>query len=61
MDDAFGEALLEDGGAGLVVRVRVEAGEAMKRGEQAVIIGFDEEKDAFLVAPMADVMKDTRR
>ncbi len=53
VDDTFGEATLEDGGAGLVVRVRIDAGDALKRGEQAVIVGFDEEKDAFLVAPMS--------
>src|SRR5438045_2884706 len=28
--DRFGEALLEDGGAGLVVRVRVDTGETLK-------------------------------
>lgn len=53
VDDTFGEATLEDGGAGLVVRVRIDAGESLKRGEQAVIVGFDTEKDAFLVAPMS--------
>jgi hypothetical protein len=53
VDETFGEATLEDGGAGLVVRIRIDAGESLKRGEQAVIVGFDEEKDAFLVAPMA--------
>lgn len=50
--DRFGEATLEDGGAGLVVRVRVESGEKLQRGQQAVILGYDEVKHEFTVAPM---------
>lgn len=53
VDHRFGEALLEDGGAGLVLRVRVEHGEELHRGEEAVIVAWDEERDAFVVAPMA--------
>jgi hypothetical protein len=54
--DRFGEALLEDGGAGLVVRVRVETGETMKRGDQAVIVGYDAEHQEFTVAPMEGLL-----
>jgi hypothetical protein len=50
--DRFGEAILEDGGAGLVVRVRVETGEKLKRGDQVVIVGYDGERQEFTVAPM---------
>lgn len=50
--DRFGEATLEDGGAGVVVRVRVESGEKLARGEQAVIVGYDDERHEFTVAPM---------
>lgn len=53
--DKFGEAMLDDGGAGMVVRVRVESGEKLARGEQAVIVGYDEERQEFTVAPMPDV------
>jgi hypothetical protein len=49
--DRFGEALLEDGGAGVVVRVRVESGEKLARGDQAVIVGYDAERQEFTVAP----------
>lgn len=52
--DRFGEATLEDGAAGVVVRVRVDAGEeALKRGDEAVIVGYDEARKEFTVAPMA--------
>jgi hypothetical protein len=58
--DRFGEAMLEDGGAGLVVRVRVDAGEQLARGEQAVIVAYDADREEFTVAPMRDVLGDTR-
>lgn len=48
--DRFGEAMLEDGGAGLVVRVRVHGGEELKRGDHAVIVDYDEERQEFTVA-----------
>lgn len=55
--DRFGEAMLEDGGAGVVVRVRVESGEKLGRGQQAVIIGYDDQRHEFTVAPM-DVLEE---
>lgn len=54
--DRFGEAVLDDGGAGLVVRVRVDTGEALSRGDQAVIVGYDEQSQEFTVAPMEDLL-----
>ena len=59
--DRFGEALLEDGGAGVVVRVRVESGEKLARGDQAVIVGYDADKQEFTVAPMEDVLEEEPR
>jgi len=55
--ERFGEALLDDGGAGVVVRVRVDdAGETLARGEQAVIVAYDAERQEFTVAPMRGVL-----
>jgi len=48
----FGEALLEDGGAGLVVRVRVDRELPVKRGDQMLIVDYDEAKESFLVEPI---------
>jgi len=59
--DRFGEALLEDGGAGLVVRVRVETDEKLKRGDQAVIVGYDAERHEFTVAPMENLLDERER
>ena len=58
--DRFGEALLEDGGAGLVVRVRVETDEKLARGDRAVIVGYDEDRQEFTVAPMDDGLGDPK-
>ena len=58
--DRFGEAMLDDGGAGLVVRVRVESGERLERGDQAVIVGYDPERQQFTVAPMEGVLDEDR-
>jgi hypothetical protein len=52
-DDAFGEATLEDGGAGLVLRVRTTHG-TMRRGEEAVIVAWDAEREVFTVAPLEE-------
>jgi hypothetical protein len=58
--DRFGEAFLEDGGAGVVVRVRVDPGETLQRGDQAVLVAYDKESQEFTVAPMPDDVE-TRR
>lgn len=58
--DRFGEGLLEDGGAGLVVRIRVDAGESVKRGDQVVILGYDDERQEFTVAPMEGLMDERK-
>ena len=59
--DRFGEATLADGGAGLVLRVRVDTNDTkLARGDQAIIIGYDEEAQEFMVAPMDDVLRSRR-
>lgn len=56
VSDKFGEATLEDGGAGLVIRVRVDSGKRLGRGEQALIIDFDAQHETFLVEPMKGLL-----
>lgn len=50
----FGEASLEDGGAGLVLRVRIdgEPKASVKRGDQMLIVEWDRERESFLVEPL---------
>lgn len=54
----FGEATLHDGGAGLVLRVRIEGNKALGRGEQALIVDYDAERETYLVEPLRDVLED---
>jgi hypothetical protein len=54
--EKFGEATLEDGGAGLVIRVRVDGGRQLARGEHALIVDFDKEQETFLVEPMRELL-----
>jgi hypothetical protein len=56
VSDKFGEATMHDGGAGLVLRVRVETGKQLKRGEQALIVDYDTERETYLVEPLRDVL-----
>jgi hypothetical protein len=53
----FGEALLEDGGAGLVVRVRVDRELPVKRGDQMLIVDYDSQHESFLVEPVDEILK----
>lgn len=56
--ERFGEATVAGDGAELVVRVRVAAGEKLGRGEEAVIVGYDEASHEFTVAPLKGVLSD---
>ena len=58
--EKLGEATLHDGGAGLVLRVRVEGGKQLARGEQALIVDYDAERESYLVEPMRDVLADRK-
>jgi len=51
----FGEASLEDGGAGLVLRVRVDRVLPVKRGDQMLIVEWDRERESFLVEPLDEL------
>ena len=56
----FGEASLEDGGAGLVLRVRVDRELPVKRGDQMLIVDWDAERESFLVEPLDDDLRQIR-
>lgn len=56
-DERFGEATVKDTGADLVLRVRVEGGAPMKRGDEGVIVGFDEEREEYIVAPIDEIKR----
>jgi hypothetical protein len=45
----FGQAMLEDGGAGLILQVRTDGVTRLRRGDQALLLAFDADTGAFLV------------
>jgi hypothetical protein len=55
VDDRFGQATVEDGGTVLVIQVRCERGK-LARGDKALIIEFDQARQAYVVEPSADML-----
>jgi hypothetical protein len=56
VDDAFGMARAEDGGAGLIVQVRCAAGNSLGRGHRALVVSFDEAREVYEVTPLGDIL-----
>lgn len=53
VDAKFGQAEVDDGGAGLLVQVRCDdLDNALGRGDQALIVRFDDTREAFVVTPL---------
>ncbi len=50
--DQFGQAKVDDGGAGLIISVRCQKGEAFNKGEEAVIYQYDAEKNIYHIAKL---------
>ena len=53
VDGRFGQAQLEDGGAGQLVQVRCDAGNTLKKGDRALVVSFDTQREAFVVEPFS--------
>lgn len=49
VDDGFGEAVLEDGGAGLVLQVRSADGEPLTRGDRAVLLEYETDNHQYRI------------
>ncbi len=54
VDEAFGQAEFEDGGAGLLVQVRAKQGNGLTKGSKALIVSRDERVSAYWVRPYED-------
>ncbi len=52
VDGKFGHATFEDGGAGLLLNVVCDKANELKRGEKALILGYDAARDAYEVEPV---------
>ena len=51
----FGQATVEDGGTVLVVAVRCDKPDALKRNDRALIIDFDPTRHAYVVEPVESI------
>jgi len=56
VDNSFGQASVEDGGTVLAIAVRCDRPGRLLRGDRALIIEFDGERQAYLVEPSRDVL-----
>ena len=54
-DDVFGQTTVEDGSDVLNIAVRCDRPDALARGARALIIEFDEDRQAYVVEPTADL------
>lgn len=58
--DRFGQAILEDGGAGLILEVRDNGKNDLKRGDRVVLVHFDKAREAFEIEKMPDSISAAR-
>ena len=56
VDDKFGQATIEDGGTVLIIAVRCDKPDKLKRGDKALVVEFDPERQAYIVEPAADML-----
>jgi hypothetical protein len=61
VDNGFGQAMVEDGGTVLDIAVRCERQGVLARGDKALIIEFDGERQAYIVEPSGDVLPGSGR
>jgi len=57
VDERFGQADLTDGGSHMVIPVRIDTS-TLKRGDDALIIDYDSEREAYIVEAYESLMDD---
>lgn len=57
VDRRFGQAQAADGGAGLLLEVRCDAERGLRRGDRAIVIAYDEDRELYEIAPLEDLLK----
>jgi hypothetical protein len=48
----FGQAECDDGGSGLLIEIRCDRTNSLQRGQRALIVSFDEAREAYIIEPM---------
>ena len=57
VDEGFGEVNLEDGGAGLILKVRSLNGESFKKGDRVVLLEYMVEQHTYRVISEKEFLK----
>lgn len=52
VEKSFGTATIEDGGSGLMIHVTCSKANPLKKGDRALIIDFDAQKDSYEIEPI---------
>jgi hypothetical protein len=55
VNPSFGQATIEDGGTVLVIAVRCDKPDALKRNDRALVIDFDPTRHAYVVEPVENL------
>jgi hypothetical protein len=58
VDERFGQAALDDGSLSLLVQVRRDGGEPIRKGERLLLVAWDPERQAFLAEPYEPLLAD---
>lgn len=57
VDGRFGQAKLTEGGDVMLLQVRCDGAKSLKRGQQALIVSYDLERQAFVVEPYDEIVR----
>jgi hypothetical protein len=60
VDDRFGQALLEDGGAELILDVRCDTPGLLRKGDRVLLVSWDAAKEVFQVEAMDELLAERR-
>jgi hypothetical protein len=61
VNEQFGQARLDDAGTEYTLRVRADAGSGLHKGDEAIVIDYDDERDAYVVEAVERVIGKKRR
>jgi hypothetical protein len=56
VNEGFGQANYDDGGAGMVLQVRCDPSRGLKKGSVVLIVAYDGKREAFLVEPYEEML-----
>ena len=56
VDQNFGEAILEDGGAGLILKIRTTGNDSFKKGDRVVLLEYLNEQNVYRVISEAEFL-----